>query len=63
MDDRIRLPESNPGRDSNPKIRFRVEVEVRWLQQLSRHTGIPEVPVFSAATNQYLEVRFVMRHT
>jgi adenylosuccinate lyase len=36
-------------------IRFRVEVEVRWLQQLSRHTGIPEVSAFSAATNQYLD--------
>jgi adenylosuccinate lyase len=36
-------------------IRFRVEVEVRWLQQLSRHSGIPEVPAFSAATNQYLD--------
>ncbi len=36
-------------------IRFRVEVEVRWLQQLSRHTGIPEVPAFSAATNALLD--------
>jgi adenylosuccinate lyase len=36
-------------------IRFRVEVEVRWLQQLSRHTGISEVPAFSAATNQFLD--------
>lgn len=36
-------------------IRFRVEVEVRWLQQLSRHAGIPEVPAFSAATNQFLD--------
>jgi adenylosuccinate lyase len=36
-------------------IRFRVEVEVRWLQQLSRHAGIPEVAAFSAATNQYLD--------
>lgn len=36
-------------------IRFRVEVEVRWLQQLSRHTGIPEVPPFSAATNTFLD--------
>ncbi len=36
-------------------IRFRVEVEVRWLQQLSRHTGIPEVPAFSPATNQFLD--------
>src|SRR5690606_41122776 len=36
-------------------IRCRVEVEVRWLQQLSRHTGVPEVPVFSAATNAQLD--------
>lgn len=36
-------------------IRFRVEVEVRWLQQLSKHTGIPEVPAFSAATNSLLD--------
>jgi len=36
-------------------IRFRVEVEVRWLQQLSRLAGVPEVPVFSAATNAILD--------
>ncbi|AQT59111.1 adenylosuccinate lyase [Cellvibrio sp. PSBB023] len=36
-------------------IRFRVEVEVRWLQQLSRMTGVPEVPAFSAATNAFLD--------
>ncbi len=36
-------------------IRSRVEVEVRWLQQLSCHTGIPEVPAFSAATNALLD--------
>lgn len=36
-------------------IRFRVEVEVRWLQQLSKHAGIPEVPAFSAATNTLLD--------
>lgn len=36
-------------------IRYRVEVEVRWLQQLSRHAGIPEVPSFSAATNAQLD--------
>ena len=28
-------------------IRHRVLVEVRWLQMLSNHTGIPEVPTFS----------------
>lgn len=36
-------------------IRFRVEVEVRWLQQLSRHSGVPEVPAFSAVTNALLD--------
>nr|WP_324257575.1 adenylosuccinate lyase [Cellvibrio fontiphilus] len=36
-------------------IRFRVEVEVRWLQQLSRMDGVPEVPEFSAATNKFLD--------
>lgn len=36
-------------------IRFRVEVEVRWLQQLSRLAGVPEVPTFSAATNTILD--------
>ena len=36
-------------------IRFRVEVEVRWLQQLSRHPQINEVPPFSAATNSFLD--------
>jgi len=36
-------------------IRFRVEVEVRWLQQLSRIAGVPEVPAFSAATNAILD--------
>jgi len=36
-------------------IRFRVEVEVRWLQQLSHLAGVPEVPAFSAATNAVLD--------
>src|SRR5690554_193946 len=36
-------------------IRCRVEVEVRWLQQLSRHAGVPEVSAFSAATNAQLD--------
>lgn len=36
-------------------VRFRVEVEVRWLQQLSRHPGIPEVPAFSKGTNALLD--------
>lgn len=36
-------------------IRFRVEVEVRWLQQLSHLAGVPEVPAFSAETNAFLD--------
>ncbi len=28
-------------------IRFRVEVEIRWLQRLAEHPGISEVPAFS----------------
>ncbi len=28
-------------------IRFRVEVEIRWLQRLAEHPGIPEVKTFS----------------
>ncbi len=36
-------------------IRARVIVEVRWLQQLSKHPQIKEVPEFSAATNQFLD--------
>ncbi|HEX6592207.1 MAG TPA: adenylosuccinate lyase [Moraxellaceae bacterium] len=36
-------------------IRARVEVEVRWLQRLAAHEGIPEVPAFSAAANAFLD--------
>ena len=36
-------------------LRFRVEVEVRWLQQLASHPGIPEVPALSAAANAQLD--------
>ncbi len=36
-------------------IRFRVQVEVRWLQALAQHKQITEVPVFSAAANQILD--------
>ncbi|MBQ0719204.1 MAG: adenylosuccinate lyase [Gammaproteobacteria bacterium] len=36
-------------------IKYRVQVEVRWLQQLAEHPGIGEVPAFSAATNDFLE--------
>ncbi|MBU2886415.1 adenylosuccinate lyase, partial [Gilvimarinus agarilyticus] len=36
-------------------IHCRVEVEVRWLQQLSRLEGVVEVPVFTDATNRQLD--------
>ncbi|WP_363929187.1 adenylosuccinate lyase [Thiocapsa sp.] len=36
-------------------IRYRVLVEIRWLQTLSRHPGIPEVPVFSADADRLLD--------
>jgi adenylosuccinate lyase len=36
-------------------IAARVEVEVRWLQSLSKHDGISEVPAFSADTNAALD--------
>ncbi len=36
-------------------IRHRVLVEVRWLQKLSAHPGIPEVPPFSAHANALLD--------
>ena len=35
-------------------IRFRVLVEVRWLQQLSQHSQIDEVQPFSKASNDFL---------
>ena len=35
-------------------IRFRVLVEVRWLQQLSQHSQIDEVKPFSKAANDFL---------
>ena len=35
-------------------IRFRVEVEIRWLQALSKHAGIVEVPTFSQTANDLL---------
>jgi len=35
-------------------IRHRVEVEVRWLQMLSQHPEIQEVPALSEAANQQL---------
>jgi len=36
-------------------IRYRVLVEIRWLQCLAAHPGIPEVPPLSAAASQFLE--------
>lgn len=36
-------------------IRFRVMVEVRWLQRLSNHQGIPEVAPFSKEANAFLD--------
>ncbi|PAU65499.1 adenylosuccinate lyase [Pseudomonas sp. PIC25] len=35
-------------------VRFRVMVEVRWLQRLATHVGIPEVAPFSAEANALL---------
>ncbi|MCC6136008.1 MAG: adenylosuccinate lyase [Candidatus Contendobacter sp.] len=35
-------------------IRYRVLVEVRWLQALSRHSGIPEVPILSERATHIL---------
>ncbi|PCK03468.1 MAG: adenylosuccinate lyase [Alteromonadaceae bacterium] len=35
-------------------IRFRVEVEVRWLQQLAQHSAITEVPTLSTEANERL---------
>ena len=36
-------------------IRHRVQVEVRWLQALARHPGIPEVPPLSEAALRLLD--------
>jgi adenylosuccinate lyase len=36
-------------------IRCRVEVEIRWLQQLAKHDGIAEVPAFSEEANRLLD--------
>lgn len=35
-------------------LKFRVTVEVRWLQKLASHTQINEVPAFSEKANDYL---------
>jgi adenylosuccinate lyase len=36
-------------------IKYRVTVEVRWLQMLSNNTGIPEVSAFDSAANALLD--------
>ncbi len=36
-------------------IKFRVQVEVRWLQKLAATAGIAEVPAFSEAANAHLD--------
>ncbi len=36
-------------------IRFRVEVEIRWLQQLASHPQITEVPALSSEANEQLD--------
>lgn len=36
-------------------IRFRVMVEVRWLQRLSKHSAIPEIAPFSKEANALLD--------
>jgi len=36
-------------------IKCRVEVEIRWLQRLSQHEAIAEVPAFSAEANALLD--------
>ena len=36
-------------------IKYRTIVEIRWLQALADHKGIPEVPAFSTKTNQELQ--------
>ncbi len=36
-------------------IKCRVEVEIRWLQRLSQHEAITEVPAFSAEANALLD--------
>ncbi|MBU6950734.1 adenylosuccinate lyase [Hahella sp. HN01] len=35
-------------------IKARIEVEIKWLLQLAANPGIPEVPVFDAATAAFL---------
>ncbi|GGW89118.1 adenylosuccinate lyase [Alteromonas halophila] len=35
-------------------LKYRVQVEVRWLQMLSEHEGISDVPAFSETSNKLL---------
>ena len=35
-------------------LKYRLIVEIRWLQELSNNSDIPEVPMFSTAANQFL---------
>ena len=35
-------------------IKYRVQVEVRWLQRLAEHSAIKEVPAFSKEANDLL---------
>ena len=36
-------------------IKYRVEVEIRWLQQLASHPEISELSPFSAEANAFLD--------
>ena len=36
-------------------IRYRAQVEIRWLQALANHSGIPEVPAFSEEAHAVLD--------
>ncbi len=36
-------------------LKFRVQVEVRWLQKLASHAAIKEVPAFAADANGFLD--------
>lgn len=36
-------------------LKFRVQVEVRWLQKLAAHAAIKEVPAFAADAIGYLD--------
>ncbi len=36
-------------------IKYRCQVEVRWLQALAQHPDIQEIPAFSQATNDFMD--------